>query len=362
MTKEEAYTVLGLQYGQHTAAVRSAYRKLSKQFHPDINPNGHDEFIRINAAYEVLTATNEQQTKRSAPQSDHQRAPQASDFPDATEEELFWLLHPHEKSRLAYTAYYNSQWYIENKNYRIIAQGLNFIGYLVFVVFLSFALYQIYGHDFIRPVVALSVILGAFLMPNFKLLKQFTWSLMLRHLPEFLLESIVFRFGFLAFNMAWMYYFLTRLLVDNLLFGALLIVLTGVLHYALFYKFLKLHFSGFISIGLACFIFNLLFSINSTFSWEKHVEEHGFSFYQEEHVRTSRRTGETYTQILTTPTLVFDEQAYTNSYLFRFRPWQRTHPSLRLRLTIHTGLLGIEYVETLKYVPSTPGEKLLLLE
>ena len=106
MTREEAYAVLGLPFGQHAAAIRSAYRKLSKQFHPDINPNGHDEFIRINAAYEILTATAGQQlTQRPAPESKYNRGPQASDFPDATDEELFWLLHPNEKSRLAYTAY-----------------------------------------------------------------------------------------------------------------------------------------------------------------------------------------------------------------------------------------------------------------
>lgn len=52
MTKEVAYQVLGLEYDASTEEVKEAYARLSKEYHPEENP---EEFQQIHEAYVTLT-------------------------------------------------------------------------------------------------------------------------------------------------------------------------------------------------------------------------------------------------------------------------------------------------------------------
>ncbi|MFX3674432.1 MAG: molecular chaperone DnaJ [Paenisporosarcina sp.] len=57
MNKRDYYEVLGLTKGASKEEIKKAYRKLSKQYHPDINKeaNAVDKFKEISEAYEVLS-------------------------------------------------------------------------------------------------------------------------------------------------------------------------------------------------------------------------------------------------------------------------------------------------------------------
>lgn len=51
------YETLGISSGASEAEIKKAYRKLARQYHPDVNkdPGAEDKFKEINAAYEVLS-------------------------------------------------------------------------------------------------------------------------------------------------------------------------------------------------------------------------------------------------------------------------------------------------------------------
>jgi molecular chaperone DnaJ len=59
--KRDYYEVLGLSKGASLEEIKKAYKKLAKQYHPDLNPDSktaEENFKEINAAYEVLSDEN----------------------------------------------------------------------------------------------------------------------------------------------------------------------------------------------------------------------------------------------------------------------------------------------------------------
>ncbi len=51
---KDYYKILGVSRDADEKAIRSAYRKLAREYHPDVNPQAGDKFKDINEAYEVL--------------------------------------------------------------------------------------------------------------------------------------------------------------------------------------------------------------------------------------------------------------------------------------------------------------------
>lgn len=51
---KDYYNILGVARSATDKEIRSAYRKLAREYHPDVNPTAEDKFKDINEAYEVL--------------------------------------------------------------------------------------------------------------------------------------------------------------------------------------------------------------------------------------------------------------------------------------------------------------------
>lgn len=63
MQYKDYYEILGVKRGDSEATIKSAYRKLARKYHPDVNKNKDavDKFKDINEAYEVLSDKNKRQ-------------------------------------------------------------------------------------------------------------------------------------------------------------------------------------------------------------------------------------------------------------------------------------------------------------
>ncbi|MGE5558090.1 MAG: molecular chaperone DnaJ [Bacillota bacterium] len=57
MSKRDYYEVLGIQRGASEEEIKKAFRKLARQYHPDVNkePQAEQKFKEINEAYEILS-------------------------------------------------------------------------------------------------------------------------------------------------------------------------------------------------------------------------------------------------------------------------------------------------------------------
>ena len=57
-TKRDYYEVLGVDRSADAETIKKAYRKLAKQYHPDLNPDNKEaeqKFKEVNEAYSVLS-------------------------------------------------------------------------------------------------------------------------------------------------------------------------------------------------------------------------------------------------------------------------------------------------------------------
>jgi DnaJ-related protein SCJ1 len=63
------YALLSVPKDADTRQLKKAYRKLSKQYHPDKNPDdesAHQRFVELSQAYEVLAVVSTTSTARKA--------------------------------------------------------------------------------------------------------------------------------------------------------------------------------------------------------------------------------------------------------------------------------------------------------
>eukprot|EP00614_Pseudopedinella_elastica_P012079 CAMPEP_0172610152 /NCGR_PEP_ID=MMETSP1068-20121228/30006_1 /TAXON_ID=35684 /ORGANISM="Pseudopedinella elastica, Strain CCMP716" /LENGTH=141 /DNA_ID=CAMNT_0013413799 /DNA_START=105 /DNA_END=527 /DNA_ORIENTATION=- len=55
MMAADFYRDLGVTKSADEREVKSAFRRAAKKYHPDVNPNGAEEWAKVNRAYEVLS-------------------------------------------------------------------------------------------------------------------------------------------------------------------------------------------------------------------------------------------------------------------------------------------------------------------
>ncbi len=58
---KDFYSILGVNEKASQEEIKKAYRKLSKQFHPDVNPEGAERFKEIAEAYDTIGTESKRQ-------------------------------------------------------------------------------------------------------------------------------------------------------------------------------------------------------------------------------------------------------------------------------------------------------------
>ena len=61
---KDYYQILNINKNASQGEIKKAYRKLSKQYHPDVNPQGEEKFKDIAAAYDILGDETKKKTVR----------------------------------------------------------------------------------------------------------------------------------------------------------------------------------------------------------------------------------------------------------------------------------------------------------
>lgn len=90
---KEYYDILGLKQGCSDDEIKKAYRKLSKQYHPDLNPNNEEaenKFKKIAEAYEVLTGKQKPKNQNQFTQQRVYKAKPLKLIIELTIEEVFY--------------------------------------------------------------------------------------------------------------------------------------------------------------------------------------------------------------------------------------------------------------------------------
>ena len=69
MNFADCYSLLGLTSGASTAQIKASYRRLARQYHPDVNPDDElasEKFIKLTEAYNILLAVTEKVSEASS--------------------------------------------------------------------------------------------------------------------------------------------------------------------------------------------------------------------------------------------------------------------------------------------------------
>src|SRR5215469_671817 len=78
VTKRDYYEILGISRDSDDQAIKSAYRKLALQHHPDRNPGNHEAEERFKEAAEAYSVLGDSQKRAAYDRFGHQGVPSAS--------------------------------------------------------------------------------------------------------------------------------------------------------------------------------------------------------------------------------------------------------------------------------------------
>jgi DnaJ domain len=334
------YANLGIPVTATLDEVRDAYRKLAKQYHPDLNKaaDAHEKFIVIHQSYEAIIYFLQNQHK-----SFYEKATQPF---NAAQQREAAQRRAEEFARKKYEAYVASPQFQEDSDYYAVARFLGLLVFLFAITALPVWLRIAIGDfSFVPVYIAIMLCFLPITIPIVRDAFKIEWQRIPTGLNAFFSQSLVFRFLFMSGNILLFLYLGCFVLVSPVVLGCSMLTLASAIAAYLFIKRKKQEMKAFTALGLAAFSINVLLSLNSIGSGPAVKEVYAFQTLDKRHVRTSKRTKRPYEFIEHYPILVLQNNAYDEYVGMRFFFQMSDITGNTIEYEIADGLLGMRVVK-----------------
>ncbi len=140
---KDYYAILEINRNCTEPDIRKAYRRLAKQWHPDVNksPNAHEKFIEISEAYEFLI-------NKSQQNKEPQRSRPASDYTKEEYERFHQAVHDRaqQRAKMRYEEFKKQHEAFQKSGINDIALFFTIVGRIAFILlFFLLLLFPIYA-------------------------------------------------------------------------------------------------------------------------------------------------------------------------------------------------------------------------
>jgi DnaJ domain len=339
----DCYTILELPKNATEKQVRSSFRKLALQWHPDRNkaPEATEKFVRIHEAYNTLI-----QHLASHKQAWTKRKPVVPE-PESRES---IIERARQNARMRYEEYLNSDQYQQDLTHESFNDLFGFVLSLLCAIGLPWLILGLFGRPGLPAAIALFVITAMAWVPGLRNIKDVDFSRLKGGLMPFYAESLLAQVIVFGLSISWLGLISFRMMLrPTIMIGLFVLVLIGSF---LFIRLKKIHVanSWLTTLSLASIIIAGLFTLNCIFGYNLRTETYLFKMSGEfqTYTQTTRltpyHTGEKTTYTENWPTITLQNQQYDAFPQIRFCLEPNEVNGTTVTYVIGTGILGIDYV------------------
>jgi hypothetical protein len=330
----DCYTILELPKNAAEKQVRSSFRKLALQWHPDRNkdPEATEKFVQIQEAYETLM---------------HHLASQKTSWtnkkttiPEPESRESV-IQRARQNARMRYEEYLNSDQYQHDLSHESFNDFFGFLLSLFFAIGLPlFALSQ-FGKEALPATIAIFLITSMLWLPGLRNIKDVDFSRMKGGYLKYYMESLLAEVLVLCAALIWLGVMGFRMFLKPMEMSLAFLIVTLILLGIIWYKRYRPINRYFMALTLSAICFVCTFTLNNIFGYNLREEKYHFvpsGYYRTPTVIKGKKVTEYW------PTIQLPEQKYEAYPQIRFCLKPAEVEDQTVTYVIGTGLFGIDYL------------------
>ncbi|MFM9986841.1 MAG: DnaJ domain-containing protein [Flavobacteriales bacterium] len=342
----DCYTLLELPSGANEAQVRSAFRKLALQWHPDRNkdPDATEHFVRIHEAYDTLIHHLTQGKKSGSNARTAEAQTESTESP---------LERARRNARMRYEDYLQSDQYQQDLTHESFNDFFGFVLSLIFAVGLPLVLLTLFGKPALPATIALFLITSMLWLPGLRNIKDVDFSRMKGGFLKYYMESLLAEVLALCAALIWLGTMGFRMFLKPmdmfLTFLLLSLVWLGIIWFKRYRPFNRY----FMALTASALCIAIAFSLNNIFGYNLREEKYHFEpsgYYRTYTANTitdpfgTRTKGKPKMVTEYWPTIELPELKYDAFPQIRFCLKPAEVEDQTVTYVIGTGLFGIDYL------------------